>query len=287
VIPLPIEYRTPTSLEELLDLLGKHGESARVLAGGQSLIPALKLGAIDVRLVIDLRRVPGLEGIRAVDDGVWIGALATFRQVERSSLVRARCPLLAEVISRVADCQTRSVGTVLGSVCHADPGADAPAALVALDAEVEVVGPRGGKRVRLSDFLQGPLEPALEPDEIARALRIPDAGIHGYAYARQERSQAGFALAGVAACVRQAEGRITSAALGVTGVGRRAFRVPEIEENLEGQSVQEGSLRAALRGLAAGTEILQDGLASAEYRRYLAEVLATRSLLQAARADFR
>lgn len=283
MIPLPFEYRAPASLEELLELLGKHGESARVLAGGQSLIPALKLAALDIRLVIDLRRVPGLGGIRATDEGVWIGALETCGRVEQSPLVRARCPLLAEVIGRIGDSQTRNVGTVLGSVCQADPGADAPAALVALDAEIEVVGPRGDKWVRLSDFLQEPMEPALEPDEIARAIRIPDMGIHGYAYARQQRSQAGFALAGVAALVRQAEGRITTATVGVTGVGRRAFRVPEIEEGLEGRNIEEGSLRKALRGLAAGREILQDGLASEEYRRHLAEVLATRALLEAAK----
>ncbi|MBI4603168.1 MAG: xanthine dehydrogenase family protein subunit M [Planctomycetes bacterium] len=280
-----LEYRTPESLEEALDLLERHGEEAKVLAGGHGLIPALKLRLAAPRVLVDLRRVPGLSSIEPLPeggDGFVVGALVTHREIEVSPLVRARCPLLAEVAGAIGDAQVRNFGTLAGSLCHADPAADYPAVLLALDAEAVVASRRGERRVSAGELVQGVFETALEPDEIVRSVRFPGPHFAAAAYSKARQAASGFALAGAAAHLKLDGRRATDIAVGITGVAARPFRAAGVEDALRGQELSPEAVEAAVRGLAAGRELTSDIHASAEYRARLAEVHAKRAILRAA-----
>jgi carbon-monoxide dehydrogenase medium subunit len=282
VIPASLEYRRPDCEEELRGLLEKYRESGRILAGGQALLPACKRRALRPAVLIDVTRIESLGSIEEVGASVRIGATVTYRRAAASGALRARCPLLARVAGSVGDPQVRSLGTLVGSLCEAHPSADLPAALVALEAEVEIAGPRGEKMARVADFIQGPRETALEPDEFVRALRIPGPeGLRG-SYRKVPLGGFGYALAGVAALVALVEGSAMEIRLGVTGVGARPFRAVAVEDALRGQAVEAERVGAAVGGTVAGIEVLGDDLASAEYRAHLAGVLAARAILEAA-----
>lgn len=282
MIPWAFEYRAPETVEEALALLSKYREDAKVLAGGQSLIPMLKQYLCTPRVVIDLRRIPGLAAIEAVEAGVRIGSLATHRDVEASSLVKARCPLLSEVAAVVADLQVRNCGTVAGALCQADPAGDHPAALLALEAEVEIASPRGDRLTKVGDFLQGAMEVALEPDELVRAVCIRQSHAATCAYRKKERERAGYALAGAAAQLRLNGGLVEEIRVAVTGVASRPFRASLMEEKLQGKDARRQEVEAAACGIARGKEVIADSFASAEYRSRLAEVYAARAVLAAA-----
>ncbi len=285
MIPAAFEYRAPETLEEALDLLSKHREDAKVLAGGHSLIPALKLRLAAPAVVVDLRRIPGLSSIEPADgggDGFQVGALVTHHEIETSPLVRARCPLLVETAAAIGDVQVRSLGTLAGSVCHADPAADYPAALLALDAHVVIASPRGERSVPVGDFLQGMLETALEPDELVRAVYFTGRCSSSAAYVKMRQSASGFAIAGVAVQLRLEGRRAVEVAVGITGIADRAFRATGAEGALRGAEITPEAVDAAVRGIAAGRELLGDLHASSEYRAHLAEVYARRAILLAA-----
>jgi carbon-monoxide dehydrogenase medium subunit len=281
MIPTAFEYRTPETVEEALALLSKYREDAKVLAGGQSLIPMLKQSLCAPRVVVDLRRIPGLAAIEAVESGTRLGALATYRDVETSPLVKARCPLVSDVSGVVADLQVRSCGTVVGALCQADPAGDHPAVLLVLDAEVEIASPRGDRVTKVADFLQGAMEVALEPDELVRAVCIPQSHAVTCAYRRQERDASGYALAGAAAQLRLSGGLMEDVRVGVTGVASRSFRAGLMEERLRGKDVRREEIVAAASGITRGREVIEDSFASAEYRSWLAEVVAVRAVLAA------
>ena len=282
MIPAAFDYRSPDTIEEALSLLSKYREDAKVLTGGHSLIPALKLRLATPAVVVDLRRIRGLAAIESAGDGVRIGALVTHHEVEASPLIKARCPLLAEAAAAIGDVQVRNVGTLVGAVCHADPAADYPAALLALDAEVAVRGPRGQRSVRVGDFLQGVLATALEPDEIAAAVTIPASRPASSAYLKVRQSASGFAIVGVAAQLQLEGGAARDVAVGVTGIADRAFRAAAVEEALRGKKLTEEAVRQAVTGIAKGRELLSDIHASQEYRAHLAVVYARRAILLAA-----
>ena len=282
MIPAPFEYRCPQSTRELLVLLSKYRESCRILAGGQGLLPALRKRTVRPSMLLDLRRIPGLVEVEPDGEGIRIGALVTYRRLETSPLVQARCPALAEVAGRVGDIQVRNLGTLAGSVCEGDPAADAPALLVALDAEVEILSPRGNKMARVGDFLQGATETALEPDEFVRALRVPSASSLRGVYLRRPLCARGFALAGVAALLLLEEGRALDVRVAVTGVARRVFRAKNLERDLVGKELDAELVHAVARDICRGEQVLSDAGASARYRSHLADVLAARALLRAA-----
>ncbi len=276
------EYRSPLSVEEALELLAKYREDVKVLAGGHSLIPAMKQGEVCPKVLLDLRRMAGLSAIDPFEDGgLRIGALVTHRDLEISELARGRSPLLAEVASQVGDAQVRNFGTLVGSVCQADPASDYPAALLALEAQVVVASPRGERSVPVEGFIQGAFETALEPDELVLAIDVPRSWARTAAYVRVRHVASGFALAGVAAQILVEDGRIASARIGVTGVAERAFRLAVIEEQLLGREPLPGAFAEMIRGVALGREILSDGAASAEYRSHLADVCTARALRKA------
>lgn len=282
MIPASFEYRRPEDEDELRDLLAKYGDSGRILAGGQALIPALKQRVLRPAVVIDVVRVASLGAIEEAGAAVRIGAAVTYRRAAASELLRARCPLLARVAGSIGDPQVRSLGTLVGALCEARPSADLPAALAALGAEVEIAGPRGDTLARVTDFIQGPRETALEPDSFVRALRIPAGGDISGSYRKVPLGGTGHALAGVAALVALVDGTAVEVRLGVTGVGPRAFRAVGVEDALRGGAIEADRVSEAVDAIVAGVDVIDDEGGSAAYRAHLARALARRAILDAA-----
>jgi len=270
------DYQRPTTIDEAIALLAQHGDDAKVLAGGHSLIPAMKLRLARPLVVVDIARISSLSEIREVGGRIAIGALATHRAIESSALVKAKCPLLAETAAVIGDVQVRNKGTIGGSLAHADPAADYPAAILALDAEIEVAGPNGRRTVQAVDFFVDLMQTVLAADELITEIRVP-ATARTVAYVKTEQKASGFALAGVAV-VAGADG----IRIGVTGVAPKAYRAAAAEQALAGQtspSVETIALAAAR--VADGVEPLSDIHASASFRVQLAQVNMRRALEKA------
>ena len=282
MIPAPFDYKRPGTLEEAIALLREHGEGARLLAGGHSLLPILKARLARPAVLVDIARIPGLAGITKTARGLLIGALTAHHEVETSSLVREGCPLLAEAAGRIGDVQVRNRGTIGGSAAHADPAADYPAALLALEAVMLAAGPEGARRIPALDFFTGPYESALGPAEILTAVEVPSLPPRsGGAYLKAAQQASGFAVCGAAAIVTLDGGRIASARLGITGVAPAAYRARRAEEALAGGAASPGAIQKAAALAAEGIEPLDDFHASAEFRAHLARVYAGRALHEA------
>ncbi len=273
MIPQTFDYSAPQSLDEALSLVAS-GER-KILAGGMSLIPMMKLRLATPAEVVDLGRIPGLNGIAEAGGFVHIGAMATHHAVETSPVVRARCPLLSETAGHIGDAQVRNMGTLGGSIAHADPAADYPAALLALEAQIRLVSAHSDRTVEAADFFLDAFTTALEPGEIVLEVRVPvEDSIEGYCYEKVAHPASGFAVVGVAVRVKRSGGRIAMARMGVTGMGPRAFRERAAERLLEeGAAVEQA---AAVVG--DGEEANSDLCASADYRRHLARIHARRAL---------
>jgi len=276
MIPQSFEYSAPATLQEALSLI--ENSDSKLLAGGMSLIPLMKLRLAQPEHVIDLARIPGLNGIDVSGAVIRIGATATHHQVETSAAIRARCPLLAETASQIGDPQVRNMGTIGGSIAHADPAADYPAALIALEAKFRLASAKGERTVGAAEFFQDAFTTALQPGEIVVAVDIPveDSG-EGYAYEKLAHPASGFAVVGVAVRIKKAAGKITMARIGVTGLGSHAFRAQNAERLLE--SVSDGASAAAV--VAEGVDANSDLYASAEYRLHLTRVHAGRAIAAA------
>ncbi len=278
----PFEYHRARSVDEAVSLLGELGDDAKLLAGGHSLIPLLKLRFAQPRHLIDVRKIPNLAGIREEDGAIVIGAATTHAQVERSSVAN-RLPILAEAASQIGDPLVRNAGTVGGSLAHADPGADWPAVMLALGAEFRVMGPRGSRSIQADDFFVDILTTALEPTEMLTQVRIPiPSGESGGAYAKFRHPASGYALIGVAAQIALgAGGAISEARVGVTGIGARAMRGRGTEQALAGTSGDDASIAAAARRITERIEPRADAHGSAEYKQQLATVHARRAIAKA------
>jgi aerobic carbon-monoxide dehydrogenase medium subunit len=281
--PAPFDYHAPTSVDDALALLTSHGDDAKLLAGGHSLIPILKLRFARPGHLIDLRRIPGLAGIRADGDAVVVGALTTHRAVEHSSLLQERVPMLAEAAAHIGDPVVRNAGTVGGSLAHADPGADLPAVVLALGAELRTASPRGGRAIAADDFFIGLLASALAPDELLTEIRIPAPAVRsGGAYEKHRHPASGFALVGVAAAVTLgADGAVASARVAFTGVGEFATRSPAAERALVGAAPDASSIDRAAAAGAAAVEPRADLQGGVEYKRHLAQVVARKAITRA------
>jgi aerobic carbon-monoxide dehydrogenase medium subunit len=290
MIPAEFEYHAPTSVDEVVALLERYGGEAKVLAGGHSLIPLLKLRLLQPAALVDLARVPGLAYVRPDDNAVAIGALTTYADIERATDLRRQLPALAESVGLVADVQVRNRGTLCGSLAHADPAGDPPAVAYALDAELRVQGPRGTRVVPVDEWFVDTLESALEPDEVLTEVRFALAPPRaGSAYRKFEQPASHYALVGVAAAVHLAEdGTVARCRVGVTGVGSVAYRAGAVETALGGRAPEEATVREAAEKAVEGVEVLGDVHGSAEYRGHLARVYARRALAAAvARAQGR
>jgi carbon-monoxide dehydrogenase medium subunit len=280
MIPAEFDYVAPASLEEALRRLAAE-PGAKLLAGGMSLIPAMKHRLAQPPLLVDLARVPGLAGVAASGGALRIGALTPHGALLAGDGARA-LPILAEAAALIGDVQVRSRGTFGGSLVHADPAGDWPAVFLALGGEAKLVSPKGERRVRAEDFFVSMLTSALREDEVLTEVALPlGAGRRGSAYRKLRQLASGFALVGVAAVVDlDGRGRIERAALGVTGVNAVPFRARSVEARLAGGETSPGALREACARIDEA-DPLDDLHASADYRSHLLPVLAARALAAA------
>lgn len=280
--PAAFDYYRATTLQEALSLLKQHPE-AKVLAGGHSLIPLMKLRLASPPALVDIGRISELKGIRRTDGTVVIGALTTHREVEFSEALKQWCPLLPEVAAQIGDPAVRNMGTIGGSLAHADPAADYPAAMLALGASMKAVGPGGERMIPAEAFFVGMLTTALQPGEILTEVHVPVLGPGtGWAYEKFPHPASRYAVVGVAAVVRVEGGVCREARVGITGAAPKAFRATAIEQALAGRPLEEATIRAAVEKAVSPEGLLSDPFASAEYRAHLCAVLARRALLRAA-----
>jgi carbon-monoxide dehydrogenase medium subunit len=283
MIPASFEYAAPSSVDEAIQLLQQHGDEAKVLAGGHSLIPLLKLRLTETGVLIDIGNIAELRGVRQRDGGVAIGALTTHSSVGSDSALGALAAL-QEAAQSVGDVQVRNRGTIGGSLAHADPGADIPAAILALDAEIALKGPNGERTVAAGDFFQGLLTTDVNPDELLTEVRVKNLpGRTGSAYTKFPNPASGYAVVGVAAVVTLAEdGAVTDARVAITGAGDRAVRATGVEDAIKGKKLDADTIAAAASHAAEGIDALDDIHASAQYREELTRVYTKRALQKAA-----
>ncbi|MGH2357130.1 MAG: FAD binding domain-containing protein [Candidatus Limnocylindria bacterium] len=287
MIPAPVAYSRAGSLDEALAMLAEHGEAAKLLAGGQSLIPILKFRLAAPDRLIDIGRVDELRGISASDGGFRIGALTTYREVLEDDALCGAYPLIREVVEDIGDIQVRNLGTVGGSLAHADPASDFPALAMVLDAEVEIRSRGGSRREAVTDFITGPFTTDLSPDEILAAVHLPPLPRGaGTAWFDLPQAASGYSLVGVAAVVSDVHGVLGSGTVNdvrvaVTGAAEAPFRARAVEEALTGTACNEVDLRAAAAHATDGQELSHDIHADAEYRASLAQVYVRRALERA------
>ena len=281
--PAAFEYHAPTSVKEALGLLGKLGDDAKLLAGGHSLVPMMKFRLAQPKHLIDLRKVPGLSGIKQDGNALVIGAMTTHWEVESSSVVKSKLPVLSEVAGVIGDPAVRNKGTVGGSAAHADPAADWPAAMIALGAEFVCEGPKGRRTVTVDEWFKGLMATAVKEDEILIEIRVPvPAAGSGAAYMKFPHPASRFAVVGVAAAVTlDKQGACTSASVGVTGAGTKAVRAKGVEAALQGKKLDAAAIEAAAQKAAEGVDVQADLQGSVEYKSHLCRVFAKRAITEA------
>jgi len=281
--PPRFDYLLPHTLDEALGLLAQHGEEAKVLAGGQSLVPLLNFRLVRPAHLVDLNDIPGLDGIRVEQGRLAIGAMTRQRAVETSSVVRERCPLLAEAMPQIGHVQIRNRGTIGGSLAHADPAGELPAVVAALDGELVLRSRRGERRLAPHDFFVGYLTTAAAPDELLVEARVPVTPPRtGTAFMEVSRRHGDFALVGVAASITVDTGGVcTACAIALTGVGPTPVVVREASRALVGVKPTVDALADIGRRVASALTPDSDLHASAEYRQHLAGVLTRRALARA------
>ena len=281
--PAPFEYHTPSTVAEAVALLGKFQDDAKLIAGSQSLIPMMKLRLVQPKHVVDLRKVPGLSGISEAEGALVVGALTTYRAIETSELARSRLPILPETAGNIGDAQVRNLGTIGGSLAHADPSADWPAVTVALDATVKIAGPRGERSVPVEQLISGPLSTVLEPAEILVQVRFPlPAARSGSAYEKLPHPASRFAVVGAAAAVAlDGKGAVQRARVALTGLGPKVSRATAVEQALQGKATSPEALQSAASRAAEGLDLRADGTGSAEYKAHLVALYTERALRRA------
>ena len=281
MIPAAFDYHAPTSVEEALQLLGSSGD-VRVLAGGQSLIPLLKLRLAAPEVVVDLGRIESLRGIREEDGTLVIGAMTSHDDVARSSLVATHALLLSKAVRTVADPQVRHRGTFGGALCHADPAGDLLAPALALDASFVIAGPSGTRTVAAVDFFQDMFTTAIGQGEILTEVRVPKHTGWGAQYEKFSRVAQQWSIVAVAATVRIEGGAIVQARVALTNMGPVPIRATAAEQALVGLTADASAIAAVVADIAEGTRPPSDLNGDADYRRHLASVLARRAVLAAA-----
>jgi carbon-monoxide dehydrogenase medium subunit len=280
VIPTAFEYQRATSVDDALAKLTAASGSGKLLAGGHSLIPLMKLRLSEPQVLIDIARIPELSGIREKDGRIEIGALTVHHAVASSPLIRELCPVVAEAAYAIGDPQVRNRGTLGGSLAHADPSADYPAAMIAAGAEVRVTGPNGTRSIKAEDCYIDLFTVDVAPDEIITSVVISPQKASAYAKLHQRASH--FAIVGIGAALDVKGGTIRSARVGVTGAGSHAQRLTKVEAALAGQAATKESIEAASRNAGGELAVVNADLhASEEYRRAMVEVFTKRALLSA------
>lgn len=279
MIPASFDYIAAKNLDEAISLLARHKDDAKILAGGHSLLPAMKLRLMQPKVLIDLGRIKDLSYIKEEGGQLRIGAMTTHFQVETSDVVRRACPLLTETATHLGDMQVRNKGTIGGSIAHSDPAADWPAAILALNAEIVAASAKGDRIIKATDFFVEMLTTALEPGEILREIRIPvGKGKAAQAYMKVRHPASGFAVVGVAVNLLIDGGKCQSAAIGITGVSPKAYRATKVESALKGATLDAKTLASASAHAADDVDVNSDLYASSEYRKQLATVYTRRAL---------
>lgn len=283
MIPPPFEYVAPQSMAEAISLLQQYGADGKLMAGGQSLIPLMKLRLASPSYVIDLQKVPGLSTLEERDGFLVIGTMVRESALEHSSMVRQRYPGIAEASEVVADPIVRNFATLGGNLAHADPANDHPAMMLALRARVVVAGPNGYRSIAIDDFLVDTFETSLAPDEVLVEIHVPQPAAHsGSAYVKFERKVGDYAIAAVAAQVTVQGDTCTQAGLGLTNVGPKAIRPVAAEQYLVGKRLDDQTIREAAKLAADAAEPTADLRGPAEYKRSVVRALTARALHKAA-----
>jgi carbon-monoxide dehydrogenase medium subunit len=282
MIPAQFDYKRANTLDEALSLLAQN-EDAKILAGGHSLIPAMKFRLMQPPLLIDIGRIKDLSYIREENGQIRIGAMTTHYQIESSDLLKDICPLLPECAGAIGDMQVRNKGTIGGSLAHSDPAGDWPAAILALNAELAAVSKNGERTIKADDFFVDLLTTALESGEILREIRINKTnGRTGHAYVKMHHPASGFAVVGIAANLSlNGNNECKTASIGVTGVAAKAYRATGVESALTGAKLDDAAISAAAAHATDGVDANGDLFASADYRRHLAEVYTKRAIAAA------
>src|SRR6059036_983377 len=277
--PAAFEYHAPTSVKEALGLLGKHKDDAKLLAGGHSQIPMMKLRLAQPKHLIDLRKVSGLTGIKESGGTISLGAMSTHWEVESSKVLKGKCAIVSETAAMIGDPAVRNKGTIGGSLAHGDPAADMPATVIALGAEFVCQGKKK-RTVKVDDWFKGLMETALKEDELLVEIRVPAlAKGTGAAYLKFPHPASRFAVVGVAAVVTlDKEGKCTKAGIGVTGAGTRAVRGKGVEAALTGKRLDAAAIEAAAAKAAEGVDVQADLQGSVEYKSHLCRVFAKRAI---------
>ena len=282
MIAAGFDYARASSVDDALARLAGSNGAGKLIAGGHSLVPMMKLRLAMPSLLIDIARIPELSGIREKDGAIEVGAATVHHDVATSDLLRKRCPMLADTAAEIGDPQVRNRGTLGGSLAHADPSADYPATILALDADVVVQGPRGARQIKASQFFKDLFSVDLQPDEIITAVRFAPVAAGAYAKLHQRASH--YAIVGVAAALDVAGGTIRTARVGLTGAGSHAVRLTGVEEALAGKPATAATIAAAAERAASGVaNVSADLHASADYRRAMIPVFTRRALEAALR----
>ena len=285
MIPAKFDYVRPSSVDEAVRALAAGGDDAKAIAGGQSLMPLLRLRLAYPERLVDLGGLDSLRGVRDLGDALEIGALTTHYEVVRDPLIRAHCGLLAQAAATIADPAVRHRGTIGGGLAHADPAGDLPAVVTALDATLVAAGPSGSREIRPADFFVDYLTSSLAPGEILTSIRVPKLDGWGYRYEKFNVTAQAWAIVGVAAVARRSNGHVAEARVGLTNMGSVPIRAQATEAAAAGAEASAAGLAAAAARADEGTNPSSDLRAAADYRRHLARVLTGRALAAAAGAS--
>jgi carbon-monoxide dehydrogenase medium subunit len=283
MIPVAFEYTRPSTVEDAVAALAADPD-AKVLAGGQSLLPVLRLRLAAPSTLVDLRDVESLHGVRVADGELVIGAMTTHAEILHDRRVAEHAPLIAAATATVGDRQVRHLGTFGGSLSHADPAGDLPAVALALSATMVAVGPGGRREIPAADFFVDYLTTALAPDEILAEVRVPDTAGWGYRYEKFSRMAQAWAVVAVAALVRRSDGGVADTRVALTSMASRPVRATAVEQALTGTDGDSGAITAAAGHADEGTQPPDDVNGAADYRAHLARVLTRRALTAAAGA---
>jgi aerobic carbon-monoxide dehydrogenase medium subunit len=282
MIPAPFEYHRPRSIDEAIGLLATHGEAARVVAGGHSLIPMMKLRLARPDHLVDLQDLRELRGVREEAGVLAIGALVTQQELIADPSLAAKCPIIAETSRQIADPQVRALGTLGGNVANGDPGNDMPAVMMALDARYGVRGPAGEREISAREFYKGPFETALAANEILTVIRIPSPPPgHGYAYEKQKRKVGDYATAAAAVILAMAPGKCTAAAIGLTNVAGTPLFAAAASQALVGTALDGTAIVAAVQRATAIAQPAADGRGPADFRTHVLGVMVERAIQRA------
>jgi len=279
MIPAAFEYYAPRSLDDAVKFLAAHKDEVKILSGGQSLLPLMKMRLSKPEYIVDIGRIPGLDDITTQGSSIIVGGMATHAQLEASDLLKKSCPLLPQTATSIADVQVRNRGTLGGSIAHADPAGDMPAAILALDAEIKAVGPKGERWIKAEDFFLGLLMSVLEPDEIVTAVKVPVTTGEKTAYLKAAPRSSGFAVVGVAVRLSlDASGNVSRAAIGITGITDKAYRAARAEQMLMGKKLDAGLMESAAAEATRNVDVIEDINGSVTYRTQLTHVYVARAL---------